>query len=91
MDNITIYYSTHRQETLSLTARVIENFDIILLEEPPHRDFSNVLNGTIDIKDHLLELDFGYPAFTAGQYRLLKEFYRSGKQIRQIESLIEGI
>jgi len=91
MDNITICYSTHRPETLSLTARIIENFDIIILEEPPHRDFSNVLNGTIDIKDHLLELDVGYPAFTAGQYRLLKEFYRSGKQIRQIEPYLEEL
>jgi len=34
MDNITICYSTHRPETLNLTARIIENFDIIILEEP---------------------------------------------------------
>ncbi len=91
MDNITICYSTHRPETLSLTARIIENFDIIILEEPPHKDFSNVLNGTIDIKDHLLELDVGYPAFTAGQYRLLQEFHKNGKQIRQIEPYLEEL
>jgi hypothetical protein len=91
MDNITICYSTHRSETLSLTARIIENFDVIILEEPPHKDFSNVLNGTIDIKEHLLELDVGYPAFTAGQYRLLQEFHRSGKQIRQIEPYLEEL
>jgi len=50
-----------------------------------------VLNGTIDIKEHLLELDVGYPAFTAGQYRLLQEFHRSGKQIRQIEPYLEEL
>ena len=91
MDNITICYSTHRPETLSLTARIIENFDIIILEEPPHSDFSNVLNGTIDITEHLLGLDLGYPAFTAGQYRLLREFHRRGKQIQQIEPYLEEL
>ena len=50
-----------------------------------------MLNGTIDIKEHLLELDVGYPAFTAGQYRLLQEFHRSGKQIRQIEPYLEKL
>jgi hypothetical protein len=91
MDNITICYSTHRPETLALTARIIENFDIIILEEPPHRDFSRVLDGTIDIEEHLLGLDVGYPAFTAGQYRLLREFHKSGKEIRQIEPYLEEL
>lgn len=91
MDNITICYSTHRPETLDLTARIIENFDIIILEEPPHKDFSNVLNGTIDIKDHLLELDVGYPAFTASQYHLLQDFHKSGKQIQQIEPYLDEL
>jgi hypothetical protein len=61
------------------------------LRSPTHKDFSNVLNGTIDIKDHLLELDVGSPAFTAGTYQLLQEFHKSGKQLQQIGPYLEEL
>ena len=91
MNNITICYSTHRPETLALTARIMHDHDVIILEEPVHLDFAEVLSGSLEIKAHLLELDLGYPEFTACQYRLLQQFSRAGKQILQVEPYLEHL
>lgn len=91
MNKITICYSTHRPETLELTARVMEGHDLLVLEEPAHDDFAHMLSGNIAIKEHLLELDVGYPEFTAGQYQLLQHLSKSGKQIVQVEPYLEHL
>lgn len=91
MSKLTVSYSTHRPETIDLTARVMEQHDVIILEEPPHGDFIRVLDGEIDIEEHLLELDIDYPVFTLNQYRLLQDFHRSNREILQIEPYLENL
>lgn len=91
MNKITVCYSTHRPETLGLTARIMHEHDVIILEEPAHLDFAKVLSGSVEIKEHLLELDLEYPEFTAGQYRLLQQFSRAGKKIVQVEPYLEHL
>lgn len=91
MNKITICYSTHRLETLGLTARIMHENDVIILEEPAHVDFSHLLNGDIDIHEHMLELDVGYPEFTASQYRLLQQMSKAGKQIIQVEPYLDHL
>lgn len=91
MNKITVCYSTHRPETLELTARIMRQHDVIILEEPVHADFSEVLIGNIEIEEHLLELDTGYPEFILGQYRLLQQLSKDGKQILQIEPYLEHL
>jgi hypothetical protein len=91
MNKITVCYSTHRPETLEITARIMYEHDVIILEEPVHVDFSEVLQGNIEIEEHLLELDTGYPEFILGQYRLLQQFSKVGKQILQVEPYLEHL
>ncbi len=91
MNNITVCYSTHRPETLDLTGRLMQDHDVIILEEPFHKDFPEVLKGNIELKNHLLELDAGYPEFTLGQYQMLSQFSQAGKQIVQIEPYLEHL
>ncbi len=91
MNTITICYSTHRLETLELTTRIMADHDVIILEEPFHPDFSKMLAGEIDIDEHLLELDLGYPQFTLAQYKLLQQFAQNGKQILQVEPYLEHL
>lgn len=91
MKKITICYSTHRPETLELTARIMAEHDVLILEEPPHADFAAVLSGKVELAEHLLELELGYPEFTAGQYRLLQQFSRAGKKILQVEPYLEHL
>ena len=91
MSNITISYSTHRPETLELTAKVMQEHDVIILEEPYHNQFAEVLEGSVDLEEHLLELDVGYPEFTLAQYQLLQQLHQAGKQIVQIEPYLEHL
>ena len=49
MNKITICYSTHRPETLELTTRIMHEHDVIILEEPVHVDFSEILKGNVEI------------------------------------------
>jgi len=85
MKTVTLVLSTHRLETLQLTAELMEDSDLILLEEPPHPDFQRMLAGHQAIEDHLLELDIEYPLFSAQQYQLVRRLHRQGKRIMQVE------
>jgi len=89
MNDITICYSTHRPETLELTAKIMVEHDRIVLEEPDHPDFENILKHTIDLEDYVLGLDTEYPAFTRAQYRLLQELDIMGKEILQVEPYMD--
>lgn len=91
MTKITICYSTHRPETLSLTARLMQTHDCIFLEEPTHPDFQEMLAGRIDPEVHMMELDLGYPVFALKQYRLLQLLHDSGKRIEQVEPYLEHL
>ncbi len=60
MNRITLWYSTHRPETLVGTARILKGHDVINLEDPLYPDFHKALGGDVERKEHLLELDTAY-------------------------------
>lgn len=91
MNRISLCYSTHRLETLPLTARLMQDHEIIILEEPYHPDFDKALSGDIALEEHLLELDTGYPLFTLAQYRQLRQFAQAGKKILQVEPYLDQL
>ncbi len=91
MTALTICYSTHRPETLGLTARIMQTHDCIFLEEPTHPEFQGMLAGRIDPEVHMMELDLGYPVFALKQYRLLQLLSQAGKQIEQVEPYLEHL
>lgn len=91
MNDITLCYSTHRPETLTLTTSIMRDYDYILLEEPVHPDFKSILQGATDLEEYVLELDIEYPAFTLGQYRLLQELHAAGKEILQVEPYLDHL
>lgn len=91
MSNLTVSYSTHRPETLELTAKVMQEHDVIILEEPFHDHFAGVLDGSVALEEHLLELEVGYPEFTLGQYRILQQLHQASKKILQVEPYLEHL
>lgn len=91
MKTLTLCLSTHRPESLSITSRLMVDNQLLVLEEPPHEDFTAMLDGRKDIAEQLLEIDVGYPAFSSLQYRLLREYHQAGKQILQIEPYHEHL
>lgn len=91
MNHITLCYSTHRFETLALTAGIMQDHEVIILEEPHHPDFHKALYGDIALEEHLLELDTDYPTFTLAQYRVLQQLIKAGKKIVQIEPYLDQL
>ena len=64
---------------------------VIVLEEPPSRHFPEMLNGAISVENYLMELDPGFPEFDRQMCTLLKELYREGKRIIQVEPYLERL
>ena len=92
MDNIlTIAFSPHRTETLFYAKNLMQNHDIIILEEPPHTEFSKILAGELAIETYLKNNNFGFPVFTQNLITILQNFYKNGKKIMQIEPYLEKV
>lgn len=88
---IHLVYSTHRPETLQITAELMAEHDTIFLEEPPHPHFFAMLEGRFSIDEYLMEQDLEYPEFSTQQYNLLQSLYQQGKKIQQIEPFLEQL
>jgi hypothetical protein len=90
-NSLSLVYSNHRPETLAHTAEEMAKHDVIILEEPPHPNFNDMLRGDLAIEEFMLELDLEYPAFSHQQYTLLQKLFREGKTIIQIEPFVEHL
>jgi len=88
---IHLVYSSHRPETIGLTTHLMEDSDLIILEEPPHPDFTKMLCASIPIDDFLLEQDIEYPEFSFQQYSLLQQLSSAGKTILQVEPFLQHL
>ncbi len=88
MSTVSLVYSTHRPETLEITAELMAAHDIIFLEEPPHPHFRAMLEGSFAIEEYMLEQDLEYPEFSVQQYTLLRSLHREGKRIHQIDPFL---
>lgn len=92
MNNLlSLVYGNHRPETLVHAAEEMARHDIIILEEPPHPNFTEMLTGNLAIEEFMLELDLEYPAFSHQQYTLLRQLFAKGKTILQIEPFVEHL
>lgn len=90
-NSLSLVYSNHRPETLAHTTEEMARHDVIILEEPPHPHFSDMLKGDLAIEEFMLELDLEYPVFSHQQYALLRQLFREGKTILQIEPFVEHL
>lgn len=86
-----IVFSSHRIEFLKFMENVMQDSDIIILEEAPAPLFYEMLEGRIPLKDYLQEEIFEFPNFSFRFYELLKELYKQGKKILQIEPYMEKL
>ncbi|MDJ0623611.1 MAG: hypothetical protein QNJ17_11635 [Desulfocapsaceae bacterium] len=92
MSNLfSLVYGNHRPETLAHGAEEMARHDVIILEEPPHPNFNDMLRGELAIEEFMLELDLEYPSFSHQQYTLLQQLFREGKTIVQIEPFVENL
>lgn len=88
---VSLAYSTHRPETLEFIRPLLTGRDWIVLEEPPHPRFREMLEGSLDIETFLMEQDFEYPEFSRRQYQQVRELFRNGTAVFQVEPFLEQL
>ena len=85
MTLLTIAYANHRPETLPLSQPIMEAHEQVILEEPPHPLFREMVRGKIGTEEYLYDQDIEYPAFSQRQCELLRSLHRAEKELHQIE------
>ena len=91
MTHLTIAYANHRPETLPLSRLVMEAHEQIILEEPPHPLFSEMVGGKIGTDEYLYDQDIEYPAFSQQQCDLLRSLHQAEKELHQIEPYLNNL
>ncbi len=91
MNTLQIVYATHRPESMEFTERIMRRHEVIVLEEPPHPDFSAMLAGSVDLESYLLEHDLEYHDFSLQQCTILQHAHRTGKTIHQVEPFLQEL
>ncbi|PMP95088.1 MAG: hypothetical protein C0169_05765 [Thermodesulfobacterium geofontis] len=88
---ITVGFSPHRIETLYFAKNLMKEHDIIILEEPYNENFYAFLEDKISLEKYLETNDFWFPEFVKIASLILKNFYKQGKKIFQIEPYLERV
>jgi hypothetical protein len=88
---ITIAFSSHRVETIPFARQMMEEHRIIVLEEPSHPKFTDLLNGNLSISQYLMETDIGFPGFERLMCKEARRLHQEGKKLLQIEHYLERL
>ena len=88
---ITIGFSPHRAEIIPYARQIMEQHQIIVLEEPPHPKFEDMLNGNLSIADYLMEIDIGFPEFEHLMCKETIKLHQKKKELLQIEPYLERL
>lgn len=88
---ITIGFSSHRAEALPYARPQMKQHQIIVLEEAPVPEFSQMLDGGLSIDEYIMTLDSGFPEFERRMCALLRELYHDGRKIIQVEPYLEKL
>ena len=89
MGKITVGLTPHRLEFLPESLKLMEEHELVVLEEPPHPKFKDLLEGRVPIENFVRESESGFPAYALELYRALKDLYARGKKILQVEPYLE--
>lgn len=88
---VTVALSNHRCEIIPLAVAKMRQHVAVILEEPPERNFFQLLEGEITIAEYMLEIDAEYPEFNRRMYQAMRRLYHEGVRILQIEPYLERL
>lgn len=91
MREVWVCFSTHRIEILPFAQNYMQNADLIILEEPYNPYLDKFLKEEIDEDTYLKTEEFWFPQFVRETLKILRELYKRGKKILQIEPYLEKI
>jgi hypothetical protein len=89
MHEISIVFSSHRPEALTLAAPLMDRHDAIFLEEPPTQGFRSLLDETLAVEDYLSGIDTEFPEYSRQTCQLLQHLHGRRKAIFQVEPYLE--
>jgi hypothetical protein len=76
-------------EMLPRFEKIAKDHDVIVIEEPRDDNFERMLRGEITIDQYVQNLNTSFPVYSTHQCKILRELYRCGKKIYQIEPYLE--
>ena len=88
---ICLGYTSYRLETLPFVQDRVQQYECIVLEEPPTPGFGEMLKGEMKVDDYLMLTEFGFPEFAKKQCLLLRQMHDMGKTILQVEPFVEEL
>ena len=88
---ITIGFSSHRAEIIPFARQIMGQHHIIVLEEPPHPKFADMLDGYLSISEFLMEIDIEFPEFDRLMCNEARRLHQQGKKLLQIEPYLERL
>ena len=87
----TLVLANHRPETIAAAQRLMARHDAVILEEPVDPQFLPMLTGQVAIDTYLETQDVEYPEFSRRMAIVLRERYRAGTRLYQIEPFIDHL
>lgn len=91
ISRVCLGFTSYRMETLPYVRKKMQDFECIVLEEPPTPGFNEMLEMEMGIQDYLSLTEFGFPGFAQEQCSLLRELHAKGKEILQIDPFLEEL
>lgn len=88
---ITVGFSSHRLEVLPAALKEMAVHDAVVLEEAPEPDFPEFLAGKLTAARYLEDKEVEFPEFSRRQLKGLRELYRQGKAVLQVEPYLERL
>jgi hypothetical protein len=89
--SITIAFSSHRVESLPFAKKLMEDHNLIILEDAPAHEFTDMLCKTISIDEYVRGEETEFPEFSRCHCKVLRLLHQKGKEIAQIEPYIEHL
>lgn len=86
-----VLFTSHRVEMLKHFEEIARKYDTIIIEEPRDGNFERMLKGEISIGQYVEGLNTSFPIYSTHQCMILRDLYRMGKRIVQVEPYLETL
>ncbi|MEW5773551.1 MAG: hypothetical protein AB1916_08500 [Thermodesulfobacteriota bacterium] len=91
MKTCAVLLTSHRPETLPLAEAAMAGASLVVLEEPPHPQFADMLAGRIPDDDYLMAADYEFPAFARASLEMYRRLHAAGTVLVQCDPFMEEL
>lgn len=91
MPTCTVLFTSHRPETLPLAFAAMAKASCVVLEEPPHPQFRDMLAGRVADDDYLMLMDQEFPAFARASLAMYRRLHAAGVALVQCDPYLDEL